>query len=574
MLDTDQNQDQDALAGGLADILIAGGKLATSDLERAQRLQRETRERLDVILTRLGLVSERDMAEALSAHLDLPVVEAADYPVHPVLEDRISPKFLKEHRVLPLADTAEGLVLVMADPLDAYAIQGARLVAEKPVLPRVGVPADIEAAIERLYGGDGASIEQISEGAVDDSDDTTADDIGRLQDLASEAPVIRLVNLLISRAVEMRASDIHIEPFERKLRVRYRIDGVLRDVEAPPNRLRAAIASRVKIMAKLNIAERRLPQDGRIRLAVRGQQIDLRVSTVPTMHGESVVMRVLDQGAVALDFAALGLADETLARFLEVLEQPTGILLVTGPTGSGKTTTLYTSLTRLDTGDNKILTVEDPIEYELEGINQVAVKPQIGLDFANTLRHFLRQDPDIIMVGEIRDLETVEIAVQAALTGHKVLSTLHTNDAAGTITRLLDMGVKDYLVTSTLNGVVAQRLVRTLCPDCRVKRPALPEIVERLELDRASGGDKELSLYEPAGCERCDGAGYLGRTAIHEVLVMSDALRRLVLQHGEAHRIQEAAVADGMRTMYGDGVAKVLAGITTLDEVLRVTRED
>ncbi|MEE8559850.1 MAG: ATPase, T2SS/T4P/T4SS family, partial [Alphaproteobacteria bacterium] len=375
-----------SFAKALGELLIERGKLNAAGLERAMRLQDETHERIHAILTKLGLVSERDMAEALAPSLDLPLVAANDYPAEAILEDRISARFLKEARIIPLADSPAGLELAMADPLDSYAIDAMRLSAGKPVLVRVGVPADIEAAFERLYGSGGTSIEQILEDDAAQREEDTLQDIERLKDLASEAPVIRLVNHLISRAVEMRASDVHIEPYERRVRVRYRIDGVLSEVEAPPNRLRAAVISRIKIMAKLNIAETRLPQDGRIKLAIRGKEIDLRVSTMPTMHGESVVLRVLDRGSVALDFATLGFEGEVLEAYLGILERPNGILVVTGPTGSGKTTTLYTSIIRLNTGENNILTVEDPIEYQLEGINQVQVKPQIGLTFANALR--------------------------------------------------------------------------------------------------------------------------------------------------------------------------------------------
>ncbi len=565
-------QETQSHTDSIGKLLIERGKLNAADLDRARRVQQETPERINVILTQLGLVSEGDMAEALALYLDLPLVTAADYPTQAILEDQISTKFLKEYRIIPLADTAEGLVLAIADPLDAYAVNAMRLLTGKPVLPRVGVPAEIEAAFERLYGTSKASIENIFEEVTSEEDEGTNEDIERLKDLASEAPVIRMVNMLISRAVEMRASDIHIEPFERKLKVRYRIDGVLREVDAPPSRLRAAVISRVKLMAKLNIAETRLPQDGRIRLVIRGKEIDLRVSTVPSMHGESLVLRVLDKGSVALDFALLGFEKRVLESYLDLLDRPHGILLVTGPTGSGKTTTLYTSLLRLNTGERKILTVEDPIEYQLEGINQVQVKPQIGLGFANVLRSFLRQDPDVIMIGEIRDLETAEIAVQAALTGHKVLSTLHANDAATTITRLLDMGVEDYLLTSTVNGVVAQRLVRTLCGDCREPRPALPEMVEQLQLGRVTSSDP-ITLYHATGCERCNGTGYLGRTGLLELLVLSDPIRRLILRRAESHEIKRAAAEAGMRTMYQDGMYKILAGTTTLEEVLRVTRD-
>jgi general secretion pathway protein E len=390
--------------------------------------------------------------------------------------------------------------------------------------------------------------------------------------MASEAPVVRLVNLLIQRAVESRASDIHIEPFENRLRVRYRVDGVLQDVEAPPAHSTAAVISRFKIMAKLNIAERRLPQDGRIQLRIQGRELDLRVSTVPTLYGESVVLRLLDKGSVVLDFDALGFQGSTLERFLRVLELPHGIIVVTGPTGSGKSTTLYTALHKLNTPDRKIVTVEDPVEYQLEGINQIQVKPQIGLTFASALRSIVRQDPDVIMIGEMRDRETAGIAVQSALTGHLVLSTLHTNDAAGGVTRLLDMGVEDYLLTSTVNGILAQRLVRTLCKHCAEPYEAMPELIEELELHRFSQG-KPVMLHRPVGCEHCNGIGYHGRAAIMEFLVVSDPIRRLVLQHTDAGSIQEQAQKEGMRIMYEDGLSKALSGLTTLEEVIRVSQE-
>jgi general secretion pathway protein E len=555
---------------GLGALLLARGKATAAGLERAERLAETSGEPLHAVLTKLGLVTERDMAEALAEHLGLPLAAPEDYPDEALFEGEVSQKFLKDSRVVPLADGPDGLVLAMADPLDAFAISAMELNTGRDVRPWVGVPADIEAAVDRVHGGGGIGeiIDDIGEG----TDEGAEDDVDRLRDLASEAPVIRLVNLLIAKAVESRASDIHIEPFENRLRVRYRTDGVLRDAEAPPNRLRAAVISRIKLMAKLNIAERRLPQDGRIKLAVRGKEIDLRVSTIPTMHGESVVLRVLDRDSVVLDFAALGFQDANLEPFLGALERPDGILLVTGPTGSGKTTTLYTSLIRLNTPERKILTVEDPIEYHLEGVNQIQVKPQIDLSFANVLRSILRQDPDIVMIGEIRDLETARIAVQAALTGHLVLSTLHTNNAAGTITRLLDMGVEDYLLTSTINGIAAQRLVRTICADCREPYEALPELVDQLQLARYTEAPS-ITLYRGVGCAKCHGTGYPGRTTIIEILVMDDAIRRLVLQKAEAGEIQRVAAAAGMRTMYEDGIRKAMAGITSIEEILRVTRD-
>jgi general secretion pathway protein E len=511
------------------------------------------------------------MAAALAARFGLPLVAPGEFPDAMVLDGQISVQFLKQALVLPLADGPDGIALAVADPYDSYAPRAIELVAEKPVRRRLATPGAIEAAIERLLGPATSALAEIVDAAAGE-DGAADDDVERLRDLASEAPVIRLVNLLIARAVEARASDIHLEPFNSVLRVRYRIDVVLREVEAPPARLSAAVLSRIKLMAKLNIAERRRPQDGRIKLAIQGREIDMRVATAPTIHGEGVVLRILDRSSVSLDLAALGVAADVLPRLLEVLHRPHGILLVTGPTGSGKTTTLYASLIRLNTPARKIVTVEDPVEYQLDGVNQIQVKPQIELTFARVLRSVLRQDPDVIMIGEIRDLETAQIAVQAALTGHLVLSTVHTNDAASTVTRLLDMGIEDYLLTSTINGIVAQRLVRTLCQHCRALDPVLPELVEQMQLAELAGGGPVV-LHRAVGCERCNGTGYRGRTNVLEVLPFSAQVRALVLRRAEAERVQAAAVAEGMRTMHEDGLRKALAGITTLDEVLRVTRE-
>lgn len=555
----------------LAAHLLSTARLKPADLERAQRLCATSGERLGTVLTRLGLLSERDLADAYAGLLDLTHASLGDVPDAPILEEKLSRRFLREARILPLADRPEGLVFAMSDPLDQGALDALRFALDRPLLLRVITPADFDLAWDRLYGEGKSDITQIAEGAQGHDRDDGADDVERLKDSASEAPVIRLVNLLITRAVEARASDIHIEPMDGSLRVRYRIDGVLQEVESPPQRLSSAVISRVKIMARLNIAERRLAQDGRIRLAVRGKDIDFRVSTTPTIYGESVVLRILDRGSLQLDFDTLGFDAALLARFRDVLDRPHGILLVTGPTGSGKTTTLYASLLELNTPDRKILTIEDPVEYQLKGINQVQVKPQIGLTFANALRSFLRQDPDIMMIGEIRDLETAEIAVQAALTGHLILSTLHTNDAPSAITRLLDMGVEDFLLTSTINGIAAQRLVRTLCLHCREPYEALPEIAERLGAGDAHAGP--VTLYRAVGCPHCQQSGYRGRSSVVEVLIMTDRLRQLVLSHAEAGIIRKAAIEEGMVTMHDHGMQKVRAGVTTIEEVLRVTRE-
>jgi general secretion pathway protein E len=558
----------------LGEILIERGKLDAAALERALRLQAESGgEKLGALLVTLGLCAQRDVAEALAQQLALPLLDAAGYPEFPILEERVSARFLRESHALPVREDEAELALAMADPTDDYTINAFEMVTGRAVRPMVAIPTELDAALERLYGAGKSALGQIVGDVETRVDELAFDaDVQQLKDLASEAPVIRMVSLIITNALESRASDIHIEPFENRLIVRYRIDGVLHEVESPPKRLSAAVISRIKIMANLDIAERRLPQDGRIRLRVQGKEIDLRVSTVPTMHGESVVMRILDKGGVALDFKRLGFHDDTLKAFMDVLLQPHGILLVTGPTGSGKTTTLYTALDRLNQPDVKILTVEDPVEYQMPGINQIQVKPQIDLTFANALRSIVRQDPDVIMIGEIRDLETAQIAVQSALTGHLVLSTVHTNDAPSTVNRLLDMGVEDYLLTSTVIGILAQRLVRTLCPQCKEPYAALPELVEQMHL-RKFVSEGPITLWHARGCQACAQTGYTGRISILEMLPTTDALRSLVMRHATATELRAQALAEGMTTMYEDGLRKAVNGVTTFEEVLRVTRE-
>lgn len=555
--------------------LLAKGRLKDADLARARRLQEDVAQNsgggsLLTLLARLGLVSERDHAETCAEVLGLPLMaikDAADLPPEGIA---LSQRFMKQFHLVPISEDASGVDVLVADPQDAYALDAVRLATGRAVRPRIALRSEIDDLVERWHGQGRSAMGAIVETA-DGETSGDIDDVEHLRDLASEAPVIRLVNLIIQRAVELRASDIHIEPFENRLKVRYRIDGVLEEGESPPQNLTAAVISRVKIMARLNIAERRLPQDGRIMLRVQGKELDLRVSTVPTAHGESVVMRLLDRETVVFDFHKLGFTDNFLPQFQHVLEQPHGILLVTGPTGSGKTTTLYTALSKLNTPDVKIITVEDPVEYQIEGINQIQAKPQIGLDFANALRSIVRQDPDIIMIGEMRDLETARIAIQSALTGHLVLSTLHTNNAAGGITRMLDMGVEDYLLTSTVNGILAQRLVRRLEPTHAEKYPASPEEIHKFGLRRFQP-DGEIFLYRPRGSAIAP-TGYLGRTTIMEFLVMDDELRRAVMRHAGMGELEQLARNAGMRTMYEDGLAKAMRGETTIEEVLRVTED-
>lgn len=552
--------------------LIEQGQLTDKELSRLERMQQGQQEAIPLtrLLLNLGMISERELARILAEQHELPLTEKNHYPPTPPLDNPLPYRFLKEHHLVPLFLEENTLVLAMVDPGDEFALQAMAMLCGRPVRAQAGVSSEIDAAIERLYGEGQSKMGDILSAVQEEEE--TEERIAQLKDMASEAPVIRLVNLLIQKAVELRASDIHVEPFENRLNIRYRIDGVLQQGEAPPVNMTPAIISRIKILARLNIAERRLPQDGRIELRVQGQDLDIRVSTIPTMHGESVVMRLLNRESVVLDFNALGFAADTRIRLQQVLAIPHGVLLVTGPTGSGKTTTLYTALNRLNTTERKLITVEDPVEYQMEGINQIHIKPAINLTFASALRAIVRQDPDVIMVGEMRDLETARICVQSALTGHLVLSTLHTNDAASSVTRLLEMGVEDYLLTSTLNGVVGQRLIRVLCPHCKESYEPLPELVRELKLEPLTPGEP-IRLYRPVGCPHCANTGYHGRLAIQELLVMNDDIRKLVLSHADAGQIQRAAVTGGMRTMYGDGLLKAQQGITNVEEVIRVTQE-
>jgi general secretion pathway protein E len=553
--------------------LIADGAVDQRSLERARRVAAETGGRLDHILTQLGIVSERSLAQALSRLLGIPLATAREYPEEPLFVDRLKGKFLRRARALPIAADARGVTLAMADPLDDFARSAVAAALSLPIAAAVAVPVELDAALDRLY----AETDETEDTAV--LDETAAEsgpaeeDAERLKDLASEAPVIRLVNQLIARAVETHASDVHIEPFPDRLRVRYRYDGVLHEIEAPPARLQAAVISRIKIMARLDIAERRLPQDGRIKLTVRGHDIDFRVSTIPSLHGETVVLRVLDRTAVEFDYDRLGFAGDIKQGIERCLDLPNGMVLVTGPTGSGKTTTLYTGLLKLNTVARNVVTVEDPIEYQLTGINQIQVKPQIGLDFASLLRSILRQDPDVIMIGEIRDIETAQIAVQAALTGHLVLSTLHTNSAAATVTRLRDMGLEDYLLTATLKGVMAQRLVRRLCRACKEPVLAPAALIERFGLDRLAAG-REITVYRPVGCPECRGTGHSGRRAIGELLLPSRTIERLIFERADDMAIERAAVAEGMRPLFDSGLLAVIEGDTTIEEVVRCIRSE
>jgi len=548
----------------LGELLVSMGKLSARDLERAASAREETGGVLGPVLVNLGLVSEVDVAQAQARLLGLNFVAAEDFPVVAPEVEGLQSDFLRTHHVYPLRLDEVSLTVAMAVPDDAFVLKALELATGLTIHPCVAIESDIQRALTSSDEQGGAD-----EGSDFDAD--AGDFVEHLKDLASEAPVIRMVNQIIGRVTDLRASDIHLEPFDDGLHVRYRVDGVIRTDEVVSPQLSAAVNSRVKLMAHLDIAERRLPQDGRIKTRVKGHELDLRVSTIPTVHGESVVMRVLDRSSVRYSLESIGFAPDNLDRFNQLLARPHGILLITGPTGSGKTTTLYTALSKLDADAFKIITVEEPVEYQLEGINQIQVHQQIGLSFARALRSILRQDPDIIMIGEMRDGETAQIAVQSALTGHLVLSTLHTNTAAGAIVRLQDMGIEPYLITSSVNGVLSQRLVRRLCEHC--KQAYAPDPAVQISSGLQRMGLNPPHLYKAVGCEHCRQTGYDGRCGIHELLVIDDGMRRGILDGLDAASLHNKATGAGMHTLYEDGLRKVAAGITSLDELLRVTQD-
>ncbi len=548
--------------------LVASGKVSSRDIDRALVAQEEMGGYLGQVLVSLGLISEIDLLTALGEQLGKRLIASEEYPQEAIRLDGLAEEFLLNNSVVPISADEHCVELASSIPQDPFINKALKLALAKPVTLNFGLESDITAALLKYR-------ESEEDDELEDGESFAGDDefIEHLRDLASEAPVIRLVNQIIHQALDLGASDIHIEPFDDGLQLRYRVDGVLQDMPDPPAAdLSAAIASRIKLLAGLNIAERRLPQDGRIMTRVKGHELDLRVSTTPTVHGESIVMRVLDRQSIQLSLQSMGFSEDTLKVYLELLAKPHGVLLVTGPTGSGKTTTLYASLASMDAASSKIITVEDPVEYQLRGINQIQVQSQIDLTFAAALRSILRQDPDIIMIGEMRDTETAQIGVQSALTGHLVLSTLHTNTAAGAITRLEDMGVERYLITSSVNGVLAQRLVRTLCKECREPVELSAQAKHEAGLNRFMS-DGNNTIYLSKGCSACKQTGYRGRTAIHELFVMDGPMHRAILDGADATRLHQEARQQGMITLYEDGLRKVAAGETSLEEVLRVTQD-
>ena len=547
------------MAVRLGELLIRKGLLDADDLEQALELQRERGDKIGKILVDLGFVNPRDVLATLSEQLQIPLLAADDFP--PVLPEveRITPKYMRQFLFLPIRVDDSTLTVAMADPLDFETVATLRQFSGLNVKGVLAAEQEILDAIDKYFGEQ----EQEGDSEYGAGDDSDTAQIEHLRDMASEAPVIRLVNGMISRALELRASDIHLEPFEKDFRVRFRIDGVLHDQEAPQRELRAAVISRIKLMARLNIAERRLPQDGRIKIKALGHEVDLRVSTLPMLYGESVVMRLLDRSAGDFyDLDKLGFDDLMLHRMEHFTKLPHGIFLVTGPTGSGKSTTLYSALKLINGPQKKIITIEDPVEYQMNGINQIHVNPQIGLTFAAGLRHIVRQDPDVIMVGEIRDRETADMSIRSALTGHFVYSTLHTNDAPSAITRLTDMGLENYLLTSSLVAVLAQRLVRKICRHCKTEDGLV---------DTPTGN--QIRSWRGAGCEQCIGTGYSGRVGIFELMEMNEELRRLIMRNEDASVLTDSARRNGMRNLREDGWEKIARGVTTVEEVLRVTQE-
>ena len=567
----------------LGEILVEMAGIPPQRIEEALAAQQGEMAglRLGEVLVRQKAATEEQVLRALALQLDLPFVDALDMASVPAELVRLVPiNFAKQARVLPLGRDADAVRVAVADPLDTGAQESLSQLLGLPVAPEVAAPQAILDAINAAYDRAADSHDRLMEDLGTEDLESVAHELEEPADLLDaddEAPIIRLVNSLMFRAVKERASDIHINPEERDIGVRYRIDGVLREVIRAPKRFQASIASRIKIMGGLNIAEKRLPQDGRIRIKIAGRDVDIRLSTIPTSHGERIVMRLLDKSAVLLDLAELGFEDWQLKVMDGLIARSHGIVLVTGPTGSGKTTTLYGALAKINSPDLNILTIEDPVEIQLKGVGQVQVNPKIELTFANGLRSFLRQDPDIIMVGEIRDLETAEIAIQASLTGHLVLSTVHTNDAAGAVTRLLDMGVQPFLIASSLVGVLAQRLVRVLCPECKQAYTPTAEELEQAGITRetlARAGNPSGRLYRPGGCPACQKTGYQGRTGIYELMLVDDDLRQLVLKSVDSNTIKRKAVEKGMLTLLEHGAFKVARGITTAAEVLSVTAED
>ncbi|MBI5534674.1 MAG: type IV-A pilus assembly ATPase PilB [Deltaproteobacteria bacterium] len=560
----------------LGELLVREKLISLQQLRQAQDEQKKAGSNLGYALAKLGYLSEGEMTNFLSAQYRVPAINLDEYEIDPEVLKLVSKEVCEKHRIIPVSRTGSTLIVAMSDPTNLNAIDDIKFLTAFNVEPVVGSENAIAAAIERYYNA-GPSYDEVmagfEEGEIAFGEDEEEINIGELEKASEDAPVVRLVNMILLNAIKRGASDIHVEPYEKKLRVRYRVDGVLLEEMSPPLKLKNAIVSRLKIMASLDIAERRLPQDGRIKLKLgKGREMDFRVSSLPTLWGEKVVLRLLDKSNLQLDMTKLGFDEGPLNDFKWAIGQPWGMVLVTGPTGSGKTTTLYSALSDLNKTSHNISTAEDPVEYNLHGINQVQMHDEIGLNFAMALRSFLRQDPDILMVGEIRDFETAEIAVKSALTGHLVLSTLHTNDAPSTISRLLNMGVEPFLITASVNLVLAQRLARKVCGDCKQPVQVDPQVL--YDMGFTDEMVRNAQLMKGAGCRTCNNTGYKGRVALYEVMRFTEGLREMVLQGASTAELKAASIKQGMLSLRMAGNLKVAEGKTTMEEVLRVTMQD
>ena len=565
----------------LGKLLVDEQLITVRQLDKSVAQAERSGESLQKVLISLGFVSEKDVVEAMGRQMGVRFVDLSEIHIDTELARSIPEHLAQRYKVIPVAQNDNRLTLAMVDPLNVIAIDDIRLITGFDIEPVIATEESIIRAINNQFGvTDLVEVEEtVKELQAQDFADLEFEDgqdeeisLDKLKEMVDDAPIVRVVNLIISQAINDKASDIHIEPEAKAVKVRYRVDGVLHEVMSPPKHIQAPMTSRIKIMASMDIAERRIPQDGKIHLTHDGREFDLRVSTIPCVHGEKTVMRILDKGSVMLGLNKLGFYDDNLRLWESVVDKPYGMLLVTGPTGSGKSTTLYSCLNKLNRGDRNLVTCEDPVEYQIGGINQVQTNPKAGLTFASALKSFLRQDPDIIMVGEIRDGDTAKIAVEAALTGHLVLSTLHTNDAAGAISRLVEMKVEPFLVASALCGVLAQRLARCICPNCKESFRPPAEAVRKFGM--TVYGDHDIQFYRGRGCDHCKMTGFRGRSGIHEVLTISERVRSLILQKASTAEIRQAAVEDGMKTMQDDGVRKTLDGVTSMEECLRVVSID
>ena len=557
----------------LGEILVREGLITPDQLRKALLEQKGSGMRLGYTLVKLGFIEETEVTKMLARQYRMPAVDLSRFEVDPKILKLLTPDIAIKHTVLPLKREGRTLTIAIADPNNVTAIEDIKFITRCDVFPVIAGEYTLRNAIDRYYQQSDAQLQNLlkSVEAAEELEvvEEAQDEDVKATDLADDAPVVKLINGLLTDAVKRGASDVHIEPFEHEMRVRYRVDGALQEVMKPPVKMRAALTSRVKIMAALNIAERRVPQDGRIKLKMGARVIDFRVSTLPVLFGEKIVLRILDKGNLTLDLTKFGFEPKAEEHLMRAILNPYGMVLVTGPTGSGKTTTLYSALSRINTMEVNILTAEDPVEYNLMGINQVLVRNEVGMTFAAALKAFLRQDPNIIMVGEIRDMETGSIAIKAALTGHLVLSTLHTNDAPSTVTRMIDMGIEPFNVASAVNLIVAQRLVRRICSSCKVEHKYSDEELHALGIPLAEA--KHLTFFKGQGCDTCGETGYKGRQGLYEVMAMTSAVRRMVLKGGSTEELREQAVKDGMLTLRMDGMLKVKRGITTLDEVVKET---